>query len=370
MTTQTSEITLRHCIQKVATGPEYSKDLNLEEAHLAMQQILDDSVDPVQAAVFLIALRMKRETQDENRGALQAIRETMDIITAPVETVLDIADPYDGFLRHLPMSPFLPAVLASCKIPTFSHGIERVGPKYGVTHAKILRAAGINSDRTTSDAAQLLNDVGWAYVDQSRFCPALYKLGSLRTRIVKRPLLTTIEVLASPIRGKKSTHYVTGYVHKAYPPIYLDLARRLSFDSATVVKGNEGGIIPSLKQPSRLFEYHGDSEMQPRELDPASCGLGQAVRAVPVPDDLPKAAEESDGIAASLDIDSMAAITAEVGIRALQGEKGIALDSLIYGGAIILSHLRKQISLSEAAKTIAKQIDSGEAYARFNAALN
>ncbi len=370
MTTQTSEITLRHCIQKVATGPEYSKDLNFEESYSAMRQILDDAVDPVQAGVFLIALRMKRETQDENKGALQAIRETMDIVPARVKTVLDIADPYDGFLRHLPMSPFLPAVLASCEIPTFAHGIELVGPKYGVTYAKILRAAGIKTDRTTRDAAELLGDVGWAYVDQSQFCPALHKLESLRSRIVKRPLLTTIEVLLSPIRGKEKTHYVTGYVHKAYPPVYLDLARFLSFDSAAVVKGNEGGIIPSLKQPSRLFEYHGDAEIQSRDLDPDSCGRKQNVRAVPVPDDLPKATVQSDDIGAALDVDSMAAITAKVGIRALEGEKGIALDSLIYGGAIILSHLRKQTSLNEAAKTIAKQIDNGEAYARFKAALD
>ena len=370
MTTQTSDLTLRHCIQKVATGPEYSKDLNFEEARSAMRQILDDSVDPVQAGVFLIALRMKRETQDENKGALQAIRETMEIVTAPVDTVLDMADPYDGFLRNLPMSPFLPAVLASCNIPTFSHGIELVGPKYGVTHAKILRAAGINTDKTTTEAAQSLADVGWAYVDQSRFCPLLYRLESLRSRIVKRPLLTTIEVLASPIRGKRSTHYVTGYVHKAYPPVYLDLARFLSFDSAVVVKGNEGGIIPSLKQESRLFEYHGDGEMQLRELDPAGCGLKQSVRAVPLPDDLPPATVKSDDIGASLDIDSMAEATAEVGIRTLQGEKGVALDSLIYGGAIILSHLHKQLSLREAAETIAKRINSGEAYAYFKAALN
>ncbi len=370
MTTQTSEITLRHCIQKVATGPEYSKDLNFEESYSAMRQILDDSVDLVQAGVFLIALRMKRETQDENKGALQAIRETMDIVSAPVKTVLDIADPYDGFLRHLPMSPFLPAVLASCEIPTFTHGIELVGPKYGVTYAKILRAAGIKTDRTTQDAAELLGDVGWAYVDQSQFCPSLHRLESLRSRIVKRPLLTTIEVLLSPIRGREKTHYVTGYVHKAYPPVYLDLARFLSFDSAAVVKGNEGGIIPSLKQPSRLFEYHGDGEIQPRELDSDSCGRKQTVRAVPVPDDLPEASVQNDDIGATIDVDSMAAITAEIGIRALKGEKGIALDSLIYGGAIILSHLRKQTSLNEAAKTIAKQIDNGEAYARFKAALD
>lgn len=370
MVPQTSDLTLRHCIQKVATGPEYSKDLSFEEAYEAMCRILDDMVDPVQAGVFLIALRMKRETQDENRGALQAIRETMEIITAPTETVLDIADPYDGFLRNLPMSPFLPAVLASCEVPTFTHGIESVAPKYGVTHAKILRAAGVNTDMATADAAQLLSDVGWAYVDQSRFCPSLYKLESLRSRIVKRPLLTTIEVLASPIRGRKNTHYVTGYVHKAYPPIYLDLARFLSFDSAAVVKGNEGGIIASLKQESRLFEYHDGGEIQMRTLNPDSCGLKQTARAVPLPDDLPTASIASDGIGATYDVDSMADATAQIGIRALQGEKGIALDSLIYGGAIILSHLRKQSSLNEAAKTITKQIGSGEAYAHFEAALD
>ena len=334
------------------------------------RRILDSSADPVQAAVFLIALRMKRETQDENRGALAAIRETMDIVTAPVETVLDIADPYDGFLRGLPMSPFLAAVMASCNIPTFSHGSELVGPKYGVTHAKILRAAGVDTNKTVAEAAQLLGEAGWAYIDQSRFCPALHNLGSLRSRIVKRPLLTTIEVLASPIRGRNDTHYVTGYVHKAYPPIYLDLARFLSFDSAAVIKGNEGGIIPSLKQESRLFEYHGDSEIQPRALCPDSCGLKCAVRTVPLPDDLPPASMARDDIGASYNIDSMAEIAAETGISALQGESGIALNSLIYGGAIILSHLRKQLSLNEAAKTIAKKIASGEAYAQFKAALN
>lgn len=370
MTTQALDLTLRQCIQKVATGPEYSKDLSFEETRAAMQQILSKTADPVQAAVFLIALRMKRETQDENKGALQAIRETMDIVTAPVDTVLDIADPYDGFLRNLPMSPFLAPLLAACEVPTFTHGIEQVGPKYGVTHAKVLRAAGIDVGKTTAAAAQLLGDVGWAYVDQSQFCPALHKLEPLRSRIVKRPLLTTIEVLASPIRGKKNTHYVTGYVHKAYPPIYLELARFLSFDSAAVIKGNEGGIIPSLKQESRLFEYYGDSKIQARELNPDSCGLKQAVRAVPLPDDLPPATVESDGIGASYDIDSMAKITAGIGIRTLQGEKGVALDSLIYGSAIILSHLRKQLSLREAAKTVAKKISSGEAYARFKAAAD
>ena len=66
-------VAMRSYIQRVATGPEMSKDLSLEEAQHGMRLILDGEVDPVQAAIFLIALRMKRETRDENRGVLQAL---------------------------------------------------------------------------------------------------------------------------------------------------------------------------------------------------------------------------------------------------------------------------------------------------------
>lgn len=367
--TETTTLNLRKCIQKVATGPEYSKDLDQQEAYAAMQHLLDGSADPVQAAVFLIALRMKRETQDENRGVLQAIRETVDVQTTTTDTVLDIADPYDGFLRGLPVSPFLAAVLAACKIPAFSHGIETVGPKYGATHRKVLRAAGIDTNKTTQEAAHLLSDVGWAYIDQSQFCPALYQLESLRSRIVKRPLITTVEVLTSPIRGRKRTHFITGYVHKAYPPIYLDLAKFMNFDSAAVIRGNEGGIIPNLKQEARLFEYHELGEIEMRKLNPHSCSIEQNVRAVPLPEDLPTAAvAESDGISPEINVDALATAAATVGLEALQGKPGVARDSLIYGGAIILSHLERCQSLAEPARTIATKIDNGEALVRFEAA--
>src|SRR3972149_7377818 len=107
---------MRSIIGRIATGPELSKDISREEACAGMRFILEGQVDPVQAGVFLIALRMKRETDDENRGVLQAIRDVTHSVTAAVDEVLGIADPYDGFNRTLPASPFLPAVLAACGV--------------------------------------------------------------------------------------------------------------------------------------------------------------------------------------------------------------------------------------------------------------
>ena len=276
---------MRAYLQRIATGPELSKDLSLNDTCAALRMILDRKVDPVQAGVFLIALRMKRESDEEIRGALKALIDCADIVTAAVDDVVDIADPYDGYSRGLPASPFLPALLAACGMPSISHGVESVGPKFGVTHRMVLRAAGVNVELSTRQAAACIPDpdIGWAYVNQKAYCPKLHELVALRRLIVKRPCLSTVEVLVGPVRGRARTHLITGYVHKAYPRIYGMLARYAGFDSALLVRGVEGGIVPSLQHPSRALHCYGDADPQLRPLDPVDIDISQPHRAVPIP---------------------------------------------------------------------------------------
>ena len=361
-----AKLAMRSYIQRVATGPEYSKDISFEEARDAMSHILDGSADPVQAGIFLIALRMKRETLDENGGSLQAIIDTSNIVTADVDHVIDVADPYDGYTRGLPVSPFIPAVLAACDLPSVSHGAEAVGPKYGATHRKVLRAAGINVDFDMQQALTQINspEVGWAYLDQKTICPALHNLIPLRTQIVKRPVITTVEVLIGPVRGKKSTTLMTGYVHKPYPPVYEHLAKLSGFDSAVLVRGVEGGVIPSLKQESKYFEYKNKNELLEVEIHPDQINIQQDVRAVPLPD-LNAAKVQGDETAAKIDTDQLAAEAAKVGIAALQGEQGPARDSLIYSSAIMLTHKGIKKDLQASAKRVRDVLESGKAFNHF-----
>ena len=86
--------------------------------------------------------------------------------------------------------------------------------------------------------------------------------------MVKRTVLTTIEVLVGPIRGKDKTHLLTGYVHAAYPPVYSDLAKVSGFDSAVLVKGVEGGVSPALRGDGKVFYYYDNSEMQETKFNP------------------------------------------------------------------------------------------------------
>lgn len=364
MSQSAASLAMRSAIQKVATGPEYSKNLSQDEAYAAMKYILADDSDPVQAAVFFIALRMKRETDDENKGILQAIQESSEQTTVNVDELVDVADPYDGHSRGLPMAAFIAPVLAACGLPAFCHGLDSVGPKYGITSRKVLKAAGVNVDMSPAEAAKSIEKNGWAYIDQKHFTTKLHDLLPLRARIIKRQVLTTVEVLVSPFKAKNKTHLLTGYVHKAYPPIYASLARFAGFDSAMIVRGVEGGVIPSLQQTAKLFYYHDKGEEQSIELDPTSLAIDQATRAVPLPKDLPEA-DVADNIATPFDVEAAAKTAAEAGIAALSGNSGPARDVLIYSASIVLQHTGKAVSLSAAADLVRKVLDNGEALKRF-----
>ncbi|PVV19285.1 MAG: anthranilate phosphoribosyltransferase [gamma proteobacterium symbiont of Ctena orbiculata] len=363
--TMTSQELMHSIIQRIATGPELSKDISLEETSQGMAAILRGEIDEVQAAIFLIALRMKRETDDENKGALDAILNISQSRQAQVDQLISLADPYDGVNRNLPVAPFIPAVLAACGLPCVSHGLDAVGPKYGVTHRHVLQAAGIDVDLDLDRAASRLEDpaLGWAYVDQRTFCPGLHDLTGLRQKIIKRQVLTTVEVLAKPLTARKKTHLVTGYVHKPYPAKYASLARFAGFEGCLLVRGIEGGVIPSLRQQGLIYRYDDLGVEQPVEIAPESLGIQQTFRAVPLPE-ADVGGKDVDEIARIKDVSDAATAAADIGMRALQGEQGPAYDALVYSCALILWHAGGSNTMESAADQVRQVLDSGLAQQR------
>ena len=366
---------MREVLQRIATGPTMSKDLPREEARRAMRLVLEGRADEVQAGIFLIALRMKRETDDELAGILDAIHDGVETRAVDIDTLVCLVDPYDGYVRSTPVAPFLPAVLAACGVATLSHGVHAMGPKFGASHALVLEAAGVAPARSLDAACAALESprLRWCHALQSVLAPELAALESLRTRIVKRPCLTTVEVALNALRPRRAARLLTGYVHKAYPPIYARLARVGGFASSAVVRGVEGGVVPSLAQDARVF-VGGDGEGLARtELDPAALGIARDDRAVPLPEALEAVrAREARSVRAPGDgfAEALARHAAGVGLAALDGERGIARDALVYGGAVALHALGEAPSLVEAAERVRGVLDDGSARARLDAAAS
>tara|TARA_B100001029_G_scaffold132962_1_gene111851 strand:- start:38 stop:1162 length:1125 start_codon:yes stop_codon:yes gene_type:complete len=365
-----SEELMKSVIQRVATGPELSKNISREEAKASMDSILNREVSDIRSAIFLIALRMKRETEDENLGVQDAMNENTSQITCALDNVINVADPYDGYTRNIPSSLYILPLLAELGFPAFSQGVESVGPKYGCTHHKILKLAGLDvllSDKEVCDKLEN-KKIGWGYIDQSIFAPKLYGLKDLRSEIIKRPVITTIEVLANPIKAK-NTHFVTGYVHKPYPPIYLMLARNAGFDSSIVIRGTEGGIVPSLRQKANAHFYlNKDKNDELIEIEPGKdLDINQTVRAVKIPDEFEKKAK-LDKIEIKVDAKEIAKESLKLGTDALSGTAGPMRDCIALSTSIILQHVSQQ-SITDCFREINDVLDSGAALERFKEAL-
>ena len=362
------EKTMTSIIQRVATGPQMSKSISYDEARAGMRLVLEELADPIQSAVFLIGLRVKRETDDENKGVLQGIRDNTKTVVADVDELVDIADPYNGYGRSLPSSPFLPVLLAEAGAPAVSHGIETVGPKFGVTHNQVLQAAGVSVELTGEEAGKQISnpEIGWAYVDQRSFCPSLFGLADFRKRIVKRAAISTAEVLTGPVRGRKKTHLLTGYVHNEYPPIYTMLARHSGFDSALLLRGTEGGVTPSLRKRGEFVRYWEQGEDEIVEADPAEIGIEQVNRLVPIPPALlPKKDREFGPDENNAEI---AKLAAKEGLAALEGKNSPTSDALLYSASLTLWHLGRYDSVPDAAFVVREILSSGTTVERFRRA--
>ncbi|ACY17192.1 Glycosyl transferase, family 3-like protein [Haliangium ochraceum DSM 14365] len=369
---------------RIATGPTLSKDLGREEARDGMRMILRGEVGAAQAAVFLIALRMKRESHDELCGVLEALRESASVARAEVDTLVDMAEPYNGYVRVLPMAPFVPAVLAACEVPCVLHGCRDAGPKWGVSAHRILAAAGARVDLSPGEAAARVAGAGWAYVDLPRFCPPLDSLALLRRQIVKRPCLSLLEKLIAPVRPRAGggLHLWVGFAHREYPEILERLAREFGYASMLAVRGVEGGVTTSITGRMRAASFAGEQPLAELQVDagalrsasPApSDGDGPAGAELPAladigADDQHTRNRPGLGIGPSTARVSLwAAAAAAAGRAAFDGAPGDGADALALAAGAMLRHLGRVDELEDGVARARAALSSGAARAAFEA---
>ncbi len=353
-----------------------------------MRLILEGVTDDVQAAIILIALRMKRETDEENTGVLKALLDGVSKVSLSVERLCVLADPFNGCVRGLPAGPFVPAVLAACGIPSLTHGALSVGPKFGLSHRHVLEAAGVACESSTTTVKETLEDpnVNWAYLDQSVGVPELAALTTLRRRIVKRPCLTTLESGVTPFSASHYTHLVTGFVHKAYPPVYKLMANVAGFDGTTLAKGVEGSIVPTLTHESRVYQWSDSGGDSDAVVQPSAFGVHTDQRCVPLPsltsetgtgEATASEATASEKRLTESQLAALAGHTAGLGIAALHGEPGVMLDSIKLSASVAVAGvcageqgLTIGQCLDRAARDVEHALTTGAAADRFMAAVN
>ncbi|MEO0368735.1 MAG: hypothetical protein AAF197_08110 [Pseudomonadota bacterium] len=340
---------VRFAIQEIAVGPDRGRNIDFELAKQVTLGILQGQVDEVQAAVFLIAMRMKRESSEEMRGMVSAAQDCIETVNVPIDGLLTIAEPFDGYARTVSISAFFPAVLSACGIPTLIHGVRSVGPKHGVTPHQVYELANVAVADDPARAAIRIVDAGWAYLDQARYLPALHTLVELREKIIKRTALTTFERVLRPLSARSNNTLALGYVHKAYPQVYAAIAKEVGYEQIVLSKGVEGGLTIAANKPFATYQV----DLRGDEIDLQRSNYASL-----------KSSKEVVPYDQNSDTSLLSKQCYESGLEVLQGKHNGTRQSLL-NACVNIMVLSKGMDQQVAIEKVETCLDNGSALATF-----
>lgn len=257
------ETKMKDYLQKIAAGPRLSKDLTEAEAEDALNLILDDKVSKVRAGVFLIAARMKLETLPENIGYWRALQSHVMPVSVNLDQLLQIADPFDGFQRIPYFGFYAIPVIAQLGLPVYGHSALPLPPKFGITFEDILQNHYKIAEGTQRLA--LLEKYQFSYLSTADTLPQLESLRSLRTEIVKRPMLATLEKILMPVKARKNI-LTTTYFHRGYETALTEIGKLSEFDKVIVGNGMEGTTLFGIHKEAKVFVQEGTDEAEQNNL--------------------------------------------------------------------------------------------------------
>lgn len=254
-----------------------NQTLTYEECSNALTLFIQEETPEVLKASFLESLRIRRETLDENRSFLDFFWNVSQHYPVECDCLIELAAPFDGFSRNFNLLPLIAKILAMFGIAVLLHGVESMAPKYGVTVHKLLNIANIatNPFQSLELSKEQLKERNIAYCDQSVYSPVLYAEKMLRQRIIKRPVLATIEKFMSPIFSPKKHIIVTGYTH----PPYKNMSKNLLLNHPVakeflIIRGLEGSFQLRLDKRAP-FLYKSTDRLKEGYLYPEMVGLSK-----------------------------------------------------------------------------------------------
>ena len=327
-----------------------SKDLTRDEAEDALSLILNEEVSSERAAVFLIAARMKLETLEENIGYWKALDATTVHQEIQFDKLVQISEAFDGFQRTPLFTFYTIPLLAEISHPTYGHSALPLPPKFGITFEDLLvNHYGVSADQTFEQRKALIEQFGFGYLSTQQSHPKLDALKNLRTEIVKRPMLATLEKTLIPLQAK-TNYLATNYFHPGYEESMLAVAALGGWGIAVIGNGMEGSTLYGVHKTAKLFIHLNKIGAQEKKLD-VSCDLDASTA-----QQIQKSFEELKQIPASREK------VAELGEQALQGKGGPAAYLIAWQAATLAHLFGRAPDVQTGCKTAIQTLKSGACY--------
>lgn len=237
-------------IHAVGTGPKGNRNLSFDESKDMMEQILNQSAHGEQIAAFLLGWRLKPETTDEFKGAVEACDSF--ITNTTVKNSIELGYPFDGKAKNPYIFPLVAKILQNFGLSIVVNGDKLTPAKSGITVKEICSKIELNSNTH--------------YFDRADFFKEMHELSEIRMRLGLRTGLNTIEKLP---RVANSEFAITGVFHKPYVKKYIEIfAHR--YKKFALIQGNEG--TPEIFSKGRLWITN-ENTVEEIKIDPEFYGI-------------------------------------------------------------------------------------------------
>lgn len=322
---------LKPIIAKVADG----ETLSAAETEKAFGILMSGEATPAQIGGFLMALRVRGESQDEFTGAVKAMRARMLPVKAP-EGAIDIVGTGGDAKGSLNVSTGAALVVAGSGVKVAKHGNRALSSKSGA--ADTLMALGVNLDLTPERISACIEEAGIGFMFAPAHHSAMRFVGPARVELGTRTIFNLLGPMCNPAGVR---HQLLGVFSPKWLVTIAKVLGELGSERVWVVHG-EGYDEMTVTGTTHMAVLEG-GKVETRAVTPEDFGL---------PRHAPEAVAGGD-----------AQYNAAALRQLLEGEPSAYRDMVLMNAAAALVIAGRAGDLREGVTLAAESIDEGRARA-------
>jgi anthranilate phosphoribosyltransferase len=243
--------------------------LQQEEAEAVMNQIMTGGATQAQIGAYLMALRMKGETQSEIVGSARAMRDNAHRVptTTTPDLLLDTCGTGGDKSGTFNISTTVAFVAAGAGLKIAKHGNRAASSKCG--SADVLGELGVNLDLTPEQVGKCIDDVGIGFLFAVRLHPAMKNAIGPRREIAVRTIFNILGPLTNPAGARRQ---LMGVFTSDLTPMLAHVLNDLGSLSAMVVSGYGNLDELTTTGPNTVSRLK-DGSVTTYEFDPEDYGF-------------------------------------------------------------------------------------------------
>lgn len=319
--------------------------LQAHEAEEVMNQIMSGEATEAQIGAYLMALRMKGETQSEITGSARAMRD--NAIRVPTRyngALLDTCGTGGDKSGTFNISTAVAFVAAGAGVPVAKHGNRAATSQCG--SADVLAELGVNLDLTPEQVGESVDELGIGFLFAPKLHPAMKNAIGPRREVGVRTIFNILGPLTNPAGA---TRQLMGVFAADLTDMLAHVLGDLGAASAMVVSGYGGLDELTTTGPNHVSHYR-NGAVASYDLDPVELGF--------------------EGAHISELLGGDAATNARILRNVLSGkEKGAKHDVVLLNAAAALVVAEQARDIEEGVERAGEVIESGAALAKLDALI-